>query len=102
MGKVKLFVVSAGHQRWRLATDRDAAQYLREFTCTDVEIILPGVSPFHLTNQMNTYRRYLSLSHREINRWIINRHWNVHKSVSPTPHYFNFRVNGTTHIYEYL
>lgn len=101
MARVKLYVVLGGDNYWRLRTDREAAQYLCEFPCERVQVILPNQQPIYLDNQMGTYK-YLTLSHPNINNWIIQNGWNRNAvdDVEPLP--FHFSVQGNMHIYEYL
>ena len=40
MGKVKLYVSIGGRNYWRLGIDPDSAQYLKEFPCKRVKVIL--------------------------------------------------------------
>lgn len=100
MAKVKLYVVIAGRNRWRLRTDREAAQYLCEFKCARVKIILPGFDEFFLDKQMRTYR-YLSLTHPSINEWIISHRFNRTNGEIPEVLPFMFSVEGDTHVYRY-
>lgn len=101
MAKVKLYVTIGGRNNWRLRVDREAAQYLREFNCQRVKVILPGFEEFYLDNQMRVYK-YCTLTHPNINRWIIDRQHNREKHSPTTVLPFWFTVEGDTHIYSYI
>lgn len=101
MAKVKLYAVIGGRNNWRLRTDREAAQYLREFNCQRVKVILPGYDEFYLDNQMRVYG-YCTLTHPNINRWIIDNHWNRAKNVTSKALSFHFSVEGNEHIYRFI
>lgn len=101
MGKVKLYAVIGGRNNWRLRTDREAAQFLREFKCQRVKVILPGYDVFYLDNQMAVYG-YCTLTHPNINRWIIANHWNREKNTPPKALPFSFSVVGDVHIYRFV
>jgi hypothetical protein len=101
MAKVKLYVTIGGRNNWRLRVDREAAQYLREFNCQRVKVILPGYEEFYLDDQMRVYG-YCTLTHPNINRWIITNHFNRGKNTPAESLSFLFSVEGNTHIYRYL
>lgn len=101
MGIVKLYVVVGGNNYWRLRTDREAAQYLREVPCRRVKVIFSDKNEFYLDGQMRTYR-FCSLAHPNINKWIIGHHLNRAIDEAPVPLRFSFTIDGDTHIYRYL
>ena len=101
MAKVKLYVTIGGRNNWRLRTDREAAQFLREFPCERVKVIIPGYDAFYLDNQMAVYR-YCTLTHPNLNRWIINNHLNRDKNCPAEVLPFLFSVEGDIHTYRYI
>ena len=101
MAKVKLYVAIGGRNNWRLRVDREAAQYLREFNCRRVKVILPDYDAFYLDNQMRVYG-YCTLTHPNINRWVIDNHFNREKRDPVKSLAFLFTVEGDMHIYRYI
>ena len=101
MAKVKLYAVIGGRNNWRLKTDREAAQHLREFNYQRVKVFLPGYDEFYLDNQMRVYS-YYTLTHPNNNRWIIDNPWNRAKNVTPKALSFHFSVEGNEHIYRFI
>ncbi len=100
MGKVKLYAVIGGRNYWRLRTDREAAQYLREIPCNRVAVILPNET-IYLDGQMATYG-YCSLSHPRISQWIIDNHWNRARQQPPVAIPFQFTIEGNCHVFRYV
>ena len=101
MGRVKLYVSIGGHNYWRLGTAPDSVQYLKEFPCKRVRVILSDDCSFYLDDQMGTYS-HGTISHPMINRWIINNNLSREKGEPKIALNFNFSVNDHEHIYRYL
>lgn len=85
MAKVKLYAVIGGRNNWRLKTDREAAQHLREFNYQRVKVFLPGYDEFYLDNQMRVYSYYtlthgLSIIHGIVQRMLLPR---LYPSIFP-------------------